>query len=55
MEELSDTTKKVRVLPIPTGEGTSKVVGAEPVVIVLQELPPAMPEPSVPPPPKNVS
>ena len=54
MEEVSATVAKVWVLPIPTSEGTSKVAGAEPVVIILQELLPTMLEPFVPPPLENV-
>ena len=53
VEELSSTAVEVQVLPVPTGEGISKVAeaaGAEPVVAILQELPPTLPEPSVPPP-----
>ena len=53
VEELSSTAVEVQVLPVPTGEGISKVAeaaGAEPVVAILQELPPTVPEPSVPPP-----
>ena len=53
VEELSSTAVEVQVLPVPTGEGISKVAeaaGAEPVVAILQEFPPTVPEPSVPPP-----
>ena len=55
VEEVS--AKEVRVLPVPTGEKTSKAdeaVGVEPVVVIFQELPLAMPESFVPLPFENV-
>ena len=51
-------TEEVQVLPIPTGEGTSKVteaVGSDSVVVILQEFPLVLLEPSGPPFPENVS
>ena len=50
-------TEEVRVLPIPTGEGTSKaaeVVSVEPIVVILQEFSPVMFEAAVPPSHENV-
>ena len=58
VEEVSASVKEVQVLPVPTSEGTSKAVvtmGAEPIVIILQELLSAVPEPSIPSSLKNVS
>ena len=40
--ESSRAREEARVLPVPTGEGTSKGVvaaSAEPVIIILQEFP----------------
>ena len=57
VEEVSASTKEVRVLLVPTGEKTSKAdeaVGVEPVVVIFQELPLAMPESFVPLPFENV-
>ena len=55
--EVSATIEEVRVLSIPTGEGTSKAANAicmELVVVILQEFPPDVPEATVPPSHKNV-
>ena len=57
VEVVSATTREVRVLPVPRSEETSKsakAVDAKPMVIILQELPPVVPEPAVPSPPENV-
>ena len=57
VEKASTIVEEVRVLLIPTEEGTSKVTksaNAEPVVIIVQEPLLAMTEPSAPPPPENV-
>ena len=55
--EPSTLVAEVRVLLIPSGEGTSKAAeapSAEPIIIILHDLTPVVPEPSVPSPPENV-
>ena len=50
MEAVNSIMEEVQVLPILTSEGTSRVVevvGVEPVVVILQELPPAVLDPVV--------
>ena len=57
VEEVSAMTEEVQVLPIPTGEGTTKaaeVVSVEPIVVIFQEFSPVMFEAAVPPSHENV-